>query len=204
MPTPVCQLPALSEAICCGIWRMAARIRPEGQFGGGIGRRARVLARGHDDAARGAGVDVDVRVDAALADQLELGQPLEQRRADLGALADQDQDFGVLKALGERVDVLDMVVPDRDLVAVQLLEARQRANGVVIVVENGDFHSGLPPASIAQIRCPRRSLALVHRGWKRNFGCVCASAVARKAAGPSEWRPHGDSNPGLHRERVMS
>ena len=54
-----------------------------GQLGGRIGRRARVLARRDDDAEPRAGVDVDVRIDAALADQPELGQPLEQRRADL-------------------------------------------------------------------------------------------------------------------------
>ena len=55
------------------------------------------------DAEPRAGVDVDMRVDAALADQAQLGQALEQRRADLGALADQHQHFGVAQPLGERV-----------------------------------------------------------------------------------------------------
>ena len=95
-----------------------------------------MLARRHHDAEPGAGVDVDMRIDAALADQLELGQPLQQRRADLRALADQDQRLGVLQAVGQRIDVLDVVVPDRDVMAVELAEARKRPHRVVIVVEN--------------------------------------------------------------------
>ena len=62
------------------------------------------------DAELGAGVDVDVRIDAALADELQVGQALEQRRADLGAFADQDQRLGAGKPLGQRVEVLDVVV----------------------------------------------------------------------------------------------
>ena len=120
-----------------------------GQLGGGIGGRAGMLARRHDDAVLRAGVDVDVRIDAALADELELGQAFEQRCADLRALADQDQHLGVLQAFGQRVEVLDMVVPDRDVVAVELPEAGQRPHGVVIVVENRDFHSTGPLATIA-------------------------------------------------------
>ena len=58
--------------------------------------------RGDDDAVPRAGVDVDVRIDAALADELELRQALEQRRADRRALADQHQRLGVLQPLGER------------------------------------------------------------------------------------------------------
>ena len=57
--------------------------QPPGQLGGRVGRRAGVLVRRHDDAEPRAGLDVDVRIDAALADELELGQALEQRRADL-------------------------------------------------------------------------------------------------------------------------
>ena len=42
-----------------------------------------------------AGVDVDVRIDAALADEPQLIEALEQWSADLRPLADQDQDYGV-------------------------------------------------------------------------------------------------------------
>src|SRR5581483_5679327 len=66
-------------------------------------------------AAPGEGVDVDVRIDAPLADQLQLWHPLDERGADLGALADEDERFGVLQPLGELVGVLDVVVPDLDV-----------------------------------------------------------------------------------------
>ena len=145
-PTPICQLPALSEAICSGICRKADEDQAPGQFGGGVGGRAGVLVRRYDDALLRAGVDVDVGIDAALADELELGQPRQQRRANVGALADQDQHLGVRQALGQDVDVLGMVVPDRDVVAVQLSKAGQRPHGIVIVVKNSDFHA-TPPAA---------------------------------------------------------
>ena len=66
---------------------------------------------------------------------------MEQRRADLGALAYQHQHFGIPQPFGQRIDVLDMVVPDLDLVAGQLFEALERAKRVVIVVQNRDVHS---------------------------------------------------------------
>jgi hypothetical protein len=96
------------------------------------------MAGGDDDAEPRALVDVDVRIDAALADQPELREALEERRADLGALADQHERLRIHQTLGERIDVLDVVVPDRDVVPLQLAEARERAEGVVVVVENRD------------------------------------------------------------------
>ncbi len=111
-----------------------------GHFGGGVGRRAGVLARGDDDAEARAGVDIDVRIDAALADQLELGQALEQRRADLGPLADQHQRFGIAQPFRQRVNVLHMVVPDGNVLSRELAEAGQGAQRVVVIVEDGDFH----------------------------------------------------------------
>ena len=104
-----------------------------------------MLARRHDDAEPRAGVDVDVRIDAALADQLELGQPLEQRRANLRPLADQHQRFGIAQPFGQRVDVLDVIVPDRDVMSGELAEAGQGAQRVVVIVEDGDFHQAADP-----------------------------------------------------------
>ena len=107
LPTPHCQSPALSEAICRGIWRIAASTRP--QVSSAVAYDG-VPGCWLDDTITPqprAGLDVDVRIDAALADEPEIGQALEQRRADLGALADQHQHLGVAQALGERVDVLD-------------------------------------------------------------------------------------------------
>ncbi len=99
-----------------------------------------MLVRGQDDAEPRTGIDVDVRIDAALADELEPGQALEQGGADLGALADQHQGLGVFQARGQRIGVLDVVVPDRDFMAGQLAESIQSAQRVVIVVQYGYFH----------------------------------------------------------------
>jgi len=112
----------------------------EGQFRGGVRRRAGMLVRRDDDAVRGAGVDVDMWIDAALTDQPQRRKPFDERRADLRAFAKQDQHLGIGEALGERIDLVDMVVPDRDLVAVELAKAIERAQRVEPVVEDGDLH----------------------------------------------------------------
>src|SRR6476620_8042257 len=77
---------------------------------------------------------------AALADQLQLRQPFQQRRADLRPLADQDQSLGLVQAISELVDVLDVVVPDRHVMPGKLAKAVQRPQRVEIVVEDGDLH----------------------------------------------------------------
>ena len=81
-----------------------------------------------------------MRVDAALTDQSQLRQPLKQRRSDLRALADEHEGLGVAQSLGEHVDVLDMVRPDLHIVPLESGEAVERAQRVVIVVENGNLH----------------------------------------------------------------
>ncbi len=111
-----------------------------GELRGGKRRRSRMLARRDDDAERGAGVDVDVRIDAALTDELEACEPLEQRCSNGGALADEHQRLRIAQALCERVQLLDVIVPDGDLVAVELGEAVQRAKRVEVIVEDADFH----------------------------------------------------------------
>ena len=80
---------------------------------------------------------------AALADEPQLGQALEQGRADLRALAVQHENLGVAQPLAQRVDILDMVGPQRDIVSGELGEARQRADRIEIIVENGDLHGAL-------------------------------------------------------------
>src|SRR5687768_7064347 len=112
-----------------------------------------MLARRHDHAALRARFDVDVGIDAALTDQPELVESMQQRRADLGPLAYQHQRFGIPQSSGQRIDVLHMVVPDPDLVSRQLPEAVERAQRVVIVVKNGDLHLSWPPQ-------PRRAASI--------------------------------------------
>ena len=110
------------------------------QFRGGVARRAGMLAGGHDDAEIGAGADVDVRIDAALADEFEPREPFEQRCADFRALADQHQRVRILEPVGQDVDVLDVVVPDLDLVAVKFAKTVEGADRVEVVVEDRDLH----------------------------------------------------------------
>src|SRR6185295_14889076 len=56
------------------------------------------------------------------------------------ALAYQHQRLGVLQALGQRIGVLDVVVPDLHVVAGELAVAGQCPQCVVVVVEYRDFH----------------------------------------------------------------
>src|SRR5688572_4238209 len=99
-----------------------------------------MLVRAEHDALHRERVDVDMRVDAALAHDLQLREPLDQRRANRRALADEHERFRVLQALGEDIGVLRVVVPDRDVVAVELPERLQRPYDVLVVVEYRDLH----------------------------------------------------------------
>jgi len=89
----------------------------------GVRRRIGVLARRDDDAAARTGIDIDVRIHASLADQPEIRQPLEQRRANLCPLADQDQCLRVAQPFRKLIDALHMIGPDRHVVSSELREA---------------------------------------------------------------------------------
>ena len=67
---------------------------------------------------------------------LSLGSRSSRGFADFRPLADQHQGFGVLEPLREDVDVLDVVVPDFDVVAIELAKAVEGADRVEVVVEN--------------------------------------------------------------------
>src|SRR5260370_4085021 len=99
-----------------------------------------MLVRRHQDAKPRTDSNVDMRIDATLAYELQPGQALQERRPDRAAFADQHQRFGVGKAGRERIDILDVVVPDGNRMAVELAEARQRAHGVVVIIQDGDLH----------------------------------------------------------------
>ena len=123
-----------------------------------------MLARRNDDAQPRAGVDVDMGIDAALADQFQSGQPLQQRRVDLRPLAEQDQHFRIGKPPGQAIDVLLVVVPDRDLVTRELCEAGQGPQRVEVVVQDRDLHGAMLTAGMRrrQIRSglPRHTLRI--------------------------------------------
>ena len=95
----------------------------------------------HDDPEPCARVDVDVRVDTSLADQLELGQLLEQGRPDLGAFPDQHERVSGREPAGQFIDILHMVIPDGHVMPAQFLEALQAAHGVMVIVQNRNLHT---------------------------------------------------------------
>jgi hypothetical protein len=111
-----------------------------GQFGRGVGRRAGMLAGRNDDAEPRTGLDVDMRIDAALADQFELWQSVQKRGCYLCALADQHQAFGVSQTIGEHVAVLHVIVPDFYVVTLQLVKTRKGPQRVEIIVKDGNIH----------------------------------------------------------------
>src|SRR5215217_6449183 len=91
-----------------------------------------------------------MRVHAALADQPKLGQLLQECCTDLGSLADKHNDLSVAKPVCKRVYLLNVIVPDRDLVAIELSEGVQGPNRIKVVVQDRDLHgrsarSGVEP-----------------------------------------------------------
>src|SRR6187399_2248255 len=84
-----------------------------------------------------------MRIDAALADELEPGQALEQATSDFRALTDEHHAFSILQARRERIRVLHVVVPDRDLMPFEPLERGKRAQRVEIIVQDGNLHAAL-------------------------------------------------------------
>ncbi|MEZ5395068.1 MAG: hypothetical protein R2724_19915 [Bryobacterales bacterium] len=113
-----------------------------GKLGRRIGRRAGVQARRHHDAQPGTGGDINVGVDASLADEFQLTEPLEQWGLDLRPFPYENQRFGVLQTVSQLIEILGVVIPDFDVVVFQLLEAGKRAESVVVVIQDGDLHSG--------------------------------------------------------------
>jgi len=80
-----------------------------------------------------------VRIDAPLADELKLRQAFDERRADRGALADQHQGLGIGEAFGQAVGLLDVIVPDLDVVALELAEAGQCSERIEVIIEDRDL-----------------------------------------------------------------
>ncbi len=111
-----------------------------GELRGPVGR-ARCLPGRYDHAAPGAGTDIDMRARPVLADDLQLGQFLDERRRNRRALAEQDQGFGVLETRGERLDLLGVVVPHLDRVAGEPGKARQGRHYLLVIVQDRYIHS---------------------------------------------------------------
>jgi len=88
-----------------------------------------------------ASLDVDVWVDAALADEAQARQARQQRCAHLRPLADQHERLRIFQPAGEEIHVIDVVVEHRHLERRQLPKTAQRAERVEVIVEDGDLHA---------------------------------------------------------------
>src|SRR5262245_22676438 len=156
-----------------------------------------MLARGDDDAAARTGLNVDVRIDAALADELEAGQAFEQVGLNPRALADEHQTFGILEPRRERVGILHVVVKDRNLVPLELLEAGKRAQRVEIIVENRNLHACVPRVD-ALARAPDWVRDLTHSRSRGEPATAAAQVAVRprkpeKAGAIERFEPRGPS-----------
>jgi hypothetical protein len=122
--------------------------QPPGQLGRGIRGRLLMTIGGDHDPEFGAGRDVDVGIDASLADQQEAGEPFQESSADLRALPDQDEGLSVVETIDKLFDVLGVVVPHRDVVVRQLGETVERPERVEVVVKDRDPHESVPPPAV--------------------------------------------------------
>ena len=115
---------------------------------------------------------------------------MEEWSADLGALANEHEDLGLAQSLGERVDVLDVIVPDLDIVSRQLREAVERAQRVVVVVEDGDLHRGRSSALVGiAANCRVPSLPSPAAAGGSTFDDACCVPPGEETFGPP--RPAG-------------
>ena len=83
-----------------------------------------------------------MRVHAALADELQFVQAIEKSGLNPGALADEHQGFCIFEPGRQSVDILNVVVPDCDVVTIQFLETGQGAQRIVVIVKYRDLHPG--------------------------------------------------------------
>ncbi len=97
--------------------------------------------RAKEDAIAGAGLNIDMRKDAALADQSKIGEAVKQRARDAGPLADQHKSFDVGKPVDEFILVFNMIRPDGYIMPRQLCEARKRPQRIKPVVKNRNLHA---------------------------------------------------------------
>jgi len=85
-------------------------------------------------------MDIDVRVYATLTNQLQFVQAIKERSTNLGPLTYQHERFGIFQALGQRIHILHMVVPDFNVMAIKLLETCECTQRIVVIVQYRNLH----------------------------------------------------------------
>jgi hypothetical protein len=98
------------------------------------------VGRNHDPKPS-AGPDIDVWIDTALADQAKLGQTFQKWSLNPGSFPEKHKHFGVMEPIRQNIYSRGVILPDRDLMAVQLLETFQGSERVMVVVQDCYFHS---------------------------------------------------------------
>jgi len=84
---------------------------------------------------------------ADLGDHAQAVEAIEQRASDRGPLAQQHEHLGIFQTCGQRVHVLGVILPDRDVLTRHLLEGVERADRVLVIVEDRNLHGlALPGA----------------------------------------------------------
>ena len=106
-----------------------------------LGRRDRRTGTfEHGNSAFGTGFELNMAARfAGLADHAQPGQFIEQLGADPGALADQNQGFDFRESASQLSEAAHRVIEYFHLVIGEKTEAIELANGVLIVVQDGNF-----------------------------------------------------------------
>ena len=90
--------------------------------------------------------------------------------------------LGVLQALRQGVCLLDVVIPDFNLMTIQLPKARKRPQGIEVVVENGDPHheaSRLMNVKQGDLSYTRRRRWEFLTAWRRTASAPPTRALTR-------------------------
>ena len=77
-----------------------------------------------------------MRIDASLTDQLESWKSLEEGASNQRTLANQHQHVCMLQTMGKNFDVLDVIIPNRDIVLREQSKTWQAAQCVEIIIQN--------------------------------------------------------------------
>ena len=93
----------------------------------------------------GAGLDIDMRVDAALADQLEVRKAGKQCLGHGCTFAKKDETFCIGQAFMQDGGIFGVIRPDCHVMTVEPGEGRQGLQCVEPVVQNMDPHQDLLP-----------------------------------------------------------
>ena len=132
------------------VLRQSARGRHHQGPGQLCRRHRRAYAFCHGNAALGTGGHVDVIADlAGLGDELKARQLFNQLAGDLGALAHQHDDVGILEPDRQLAQALDGVGVDLGGVGVEPGGAMELAHCILVVVEDHDVHPDIVPWSAA-------------------------------------------------------